>query len=35
VATRWALDHFLDGRPLVELAAADFGWQEGWTYRLG
>jgi broad specificity phosphatase PhoE len=34
VATRWALDHFLNGIPLSELAGADFGWQEGWTYRL-
>jgi broad specificity phosphatase PhoE len=34
VATRWALDHFLNGVPLGELAAADFGWQEGWSYRL-
>jgi alpha-ribazole phosphatase/probable phosphoglycerate mutase len=34
VATRWALDHVLGGVPLEELAAADFGWQPGWEYRL-
>ena len=31
-ATRWALDHLLEGRPLVELVAAPFGWREGWEY---
>jgi hypothetical protein len=34
VATRWALDHYLAGRPLTELASAEFDWQPGWTYRL-
>jgi broad specificity phosphatase PhoE len=34
VATRWALDHFVDGIPLEELAGRDFGWQEGWEYEL-
>ncbi len=34
VATRWALDHYLAGRSLTELAGAEFGWQHGWTYRL-
>ena len=34
VATRWALDHLLNGVPLEELIAADFGWREGWEYRL-
>lgn len=34
VATRWALDHLLDGVPLEELVGADFGWREGWEYRL-
>ena len=33
VATRWALDHYVDGIPLEDLAAAPFAWQEGWTYR--
>jgi 2,3-bisphosphoglycerate-dependent phosphoglycerate mutase len=35
VATRWGLDHAIDGIPLEELAAAGFAWQEGWEYRLG
>jgi alpha-ribazole phosphatase/probable phosphoglycerate mutase len=34
VATRWALDHLLDGRSLEELVEADFGWREGWEYRM-
>lgn len=34
VATRWAFDHLLDGVPLDDLVAADFGWREGWEYRL-
>jgi 2,3-bisphosphoglycerate-dependent phosphoglycerate mutase len=33
VATKWALDYFIDGVPLEALVAADFGWQEGWEYR--
>ena len=35
VATRWGLDHWLNGTPLEDLAEADFAWQEGWEYRLG
>jgi broad specificity phosphatase PhoE len=34
VATRWALDHFVDGTALEDLVGADFAWQEGWEYRL-
>jgi alpha-ribazole phosphatase/probable phosphoglycerate mutase len=34
VATRWALEHFLVGADLAELAPAEFVWQEGWEYRL-
>jgi len=34
VATRWGLDHWLNGVPLEELAQQDFGWQEGWEYLL-
>lgn len=34
VATRWAFDNFIDGIPLEALIGADFGWQEGWEYRL-
>lgn len=33
VATRWALDHFLDGIALEDLVNADFAWREGWDYR--
>lgn len=32
VATRWALDHLIDGKPLEDLVGADFGWREGWEY---
>jgi alpha-ribazole phosphatase/probable phosphoglycerate mutase len=34
VATRWALEHRVLGRPLEELAAEEFAWQTGWEYRL-
>ena len=34
-ATRFALDHLVDGVPLGELVAPPFEWQEGWEYRLG
>ena len=34
VATRWALDHFINGVPLEDLAEQDFAWQEGWEYPL-
>lgn len=34
VATRWSLDHFIDGVRLEDLIDADFDWREGWTYRL-
>jgi broad specificity phosphatase PhoE len=33
-ATRWALDHLLDGADLETLLCAPFDWQEGWTYHL-
>lgn len=32
VATRWALDHYANGRTLHDLATADFAWQEGWEF---
>jgi 2,3-bisphosphoglycerate-dependent phosphoglycerate mutase len=35
VATRWGLEHWLNGMPLEDLANADFAWQEGWEYQLG
>jgi 2,3-bisphosphoglycerate-dependent phosphoglycerate mutase len=34
VATRWALDHLLNGDALEELCRAGFTWQEGWEYRI-
>jgi broad specificity phosphatase PhoE len=34
VATRWGLEHHLEGRPLDDLCAAGFEWQEGWEYQL-
>ena len=33
-ATRWGLEHFLNGRVLETAITADFVWQEGWEYRL-
>lgn len=33
-ATRWALEHLLEGTPLEELVGAPFQWQEGWEYVL-
>jgi broad specificity phosphatase PhoE len=32
-ATRFALDHLVNGKPLEDLVAAPFDWQEGWEYR--
>jgi 2,3-bisphosphoglycerate-dependent phosphoglycerate mutase len=34
VATRWALDHYVDGVPLERLVLEDFAWRPGWEYRL-
>jgi broad specificity phosphatase PhoE len=34
VATRWGLDHHLNGASLEDLAEQDFAWREGWEYRL-
>jgi broad specificity phosphatase PhoE len=34
VATRWALEQRVLGRPLAELAAEEFAWQPGWEYAL-
>jgi len=33
-ATRWALDHLLDGRTLEQVVTAPFDWREGWEYDL-
>jgi 2,3-bisphosphoglycerate-dependent phosphoglycerate mutase len=35
VATRRALEHFINGDALAEQLTAPFEWQEGWVYRLG
>jgi len=32
VATRWGLQHYVDGTPLAELEATDFAWGHGWEY---
>jgi broad specificity phosphatase PhoE len=34
VATRWALEHRVEGRALEELAAEEFAWLPGWEYEL-
>lgn len=34
VATSWALEHHLAGRPLEELVSEEFSWREGWEYQL-
>lgn len=34
VTTRWALDHFIDGKPLEDLITTNFAWREGWEYQL-
>jgi 2,3-bisphosphoglycerate-dependent phosphoglycerate mutase len=34
VATRWGLEHFLNGVLLEDLVEQDFAWQEGWEYRI-
>jgi broad specificity phosphatase PhoE len=34
-ATRWSLDHLLDGVPLADVVGAPFVWQEGWEYTVG
>jgi len=33
-ATRWAIQHILEGTPLEELVGAPFAWQPGWEYVL-
>ena len=34
VATRWALERFLNGHDLRDLASKEFAWQEGWEFFL-
>jgi alpha-ribazole phosphatase/probable phosphoglycerate mutase len=31
-ATKWSLEHLLEGTPLQELVAGSFRWQPGWQY---
>jgi 2,3-bisphosphoglycerate-dependent phosphoglycerate mutase len=31
-ATRWSLQHLLDGEPLEDVVVAPFDWQPGWEY---
>jgi alpha-ribazole phosphatase/probable phosphoglycerate mutase len=33
-ATRWSLQHLVDGEPLEAVVGAPFEWQNGWEYRL-
>jgi broad specificity phosphatase PhoE len=33
-ATKWSLDHLLNGIPLEQLVNAPFEWRPGWTYEL-
>ena len=33
-ATRWALDHVIDGVPLERLVTNPFDWREGWEFRI-
>jgi len=34
VATRWALDHLVNGVPPEELVDEEFVWQPGWEFRI-
>ena len=34
-ATKWALDHLLNGQDLRAAMTSDFAWQPGWEYMLG
>ncbi len=34
IATRWALEHYLNGVSLEDLVEAEFNWQPGWEYRM-
>lgn len=34
VATRWGLEHAVNGTPLERLAEEDFTWRPGWEYTL-
>lgn len=32
-ATRWALEHLIDGRPLEQVVGVPLVWQPGWIYQ--
>jgi hypothetical protein len=34
VATKWGLEHAVNGVAVETLAETEFVWQEGWEYRL-
>ena len=34
VATRWGLEHRLNGRALEDLVEEEFCWRPGWMFRL-
>jgi broad specificity phosphatase PhoE len=34
IATRWGLEHAINGIPLEELADENFTWQAGWEFQL-
>ncbi|HEV3312765.1 MAG TPA: histidine phosphatase family protein [Chloroflexota bacterium] len=34
-ATRWALQHLLEGTPLESLVTAPFNWRPGWEFAIG
>jgi alpha-ribazole phosphatase/probable phosphoglycerate mutase len=33
-ATRWALDHYVDGTPIDQLVFSPFDWKPGWHYEI-
>ena len=33
-ATRWAIQHLVDGGKLEDVVGAPFEWQEGWEYTV-
>lgn len=35
IATRWGLEHAINGVPLEALAEEQLAWKNGWEYRLG
>ena len=33
-ATRWAIQHLVDGEELEDVVGAPFEWQDGWEYTV-